>query len=95
MPFSKGSLPIKPDPDASILEIKACLGDLIEWALSQRISQLKAAGVTDNDLMRLRRAAVNYQSGREGYKDARAIWELMPLLEQVHITKTTQNSETR
>ena len=87
MPLKMKTLPFKPDPDASILEIKACMGDLIEWALGHRIDQLKAAGVTDNELMRLRRAAVNYQKGNTGFQDARLIWELMPLFEQVHITK--------
>ena len=87
MPAIKPSLPFKPDPDASIHEIKACLGDLVEWALAQRLSQLKGAGLSDSDLMRLRRVAVNYQKGTAGPKDSRAIWELMQKLEAVHITK--------
>lgn len=92
MPVTKSSLPFKPDPNASILEVKACLGDLIEWALSQRLGQLKDAGLTDADLMRLRRVAVNHQRGTAGYKDARVIWELMPNLEAVHITKPVESS---
>lgn len=90
MPVTKSSLPFKPAPDASIHEIKACLGDLIEWALSQRLGQLKNAGLSDADLMRLRRVAVNHQKGTAGFKDARVIWELMPKLEAVHITKPTE-----
>jgi len=88
MPVTKQpSLPFKPSPDASILELNACLGDAIEWALSQRLGQLKDAGLSDADLMRLRRVAVNYQKGRAGLKDTRVIWELMPMLEHVHVTK--------
>lgn len=76
-------LPVRPKPDASIMELKESLGGIIEWALSQRLSQLKAAGLSDADLMRLRRVAVNHQKGCDGFKDARVIWELMPKLEQV------------
>lgn len=87
MPVKKKSLPFKPNPDATILELMECMGDLIEWSLGDRLEQLMAAGVTDNELMRLRRAAVNYQKGMSGFQDARLIMELMPLLEQVYITK--------
>ncbi len=65
MANQKASLPFRPNPDASILELKECLGDLIQWALSQRIGQLKAAGITDSQLMRLRRASVNRRSAPE------------------------------
>jgi hypothetical protein len=87
MPVTKSSLPFAPSADASLLEIKAAMGDLIERTLSQRIEQLKDAGLTGNDLMRLRRLSVNYQKGHTGYGDERFLWEIMPALENVHITK--------
>lgn len=37
------------------------------------------------------RLAVNHQKGTAGFKDARVIWELMPKLEAVHITKPIES----
>ena len=67
MPVAKSDLPFKPDANASLIETKAVMGDLIEWALGQRIGQLKAAGITSSDLMRLGCLAVNLQKGQDGF----------------------------
>lgn len=90
MPATKAPLPFKPNPDASLAELRENLGDLLAWCLGQRVGQLKAAGLTDADLMKLRRVAVNYQHDRVTFTDVRFIWEIMPMLEQVKITKSAE-----
>ncbi|QBF32179.1 hypothetical protein [Thalassococcus sp. S3] len=71
----------------TLLEITACMGELLEWAASARTKQLLDAGLTATDVMRLRRIGTRYQQGNRTYSDASFIWEILPALENVHITK--------
>ncbi|WP_420013803.1 hypothetical protein [Tateyamaria sp.] len=40
MPVTKSTLPFRPSADMTLLEITACMGELLEWAASARTKQL-------------------------------------------------------
>ena len=84
---SMTDLPYMPKPDASQKELYECMGDLVIWALDQRLGQLMNAGLRADELVKLRTMAVRFQKGTTNIGDLNALRKMLPKLEQVHITK--------
>lgn len=86
------NLPYRPSPDASPEELLECMGDVLAWALNQRLGQLLAAGFSAHELMKLRTMSVRFQKGNNTIADLETLRRMLPMLEKVHITKGAESN---
>ncbi|MDW3116683.1 MAG: hypothetical protein R8G60_01980 [Roseovarius pacificus] len=86
-------LPYMPSPDASPEELYECLGDLLAWALNQRLGQFMAAGFSAHQMMNIRSMAVRFQKGAIHLRDLEALRRMLPRFEKVHITKGVESTK--
>ncbi|WOI29563.1 hypothetical protein [Sulfitobacter dubius] len=81
--------PFVPKKGATAAEVGECMADLLEWCLKMRMASLLAEGVTAPDLLRIRRIANAYRKGKVSQEHYRMLQDLLPMVEQVYIFKSS------